>query len=306
MGGRAHNTGMNEAATTADHRRRILAALVHIQQHLDEKPDLDRIAAVAHFSPFHFHRVFRGLVGEGVAEHVRRLRLERAAYRLKYGEQPIVELALEAGFEAHESFTRSFSAHFGVSPSAFRKEHRQVPLPRVASGVHYSPDGETGFSARKGDPSMDISIESFPARRVVFVRHTGPYDQVGAAWMKLFTWAGMRGLLNGPFEHFGLCHDDPDVTPPDKIRYDACIAVSQPVEAAGDVGVQEIPAGQFATAVHIGPYSGFGAVYAEICGPWAASAGRSLGPPPSMEFYLNDPRTTPPEQLRTKICIRLA
>jgi len=296
---------MSESPTTLDHRRRILAALVFIQQHLDEKPDLDRIAAVAHFSPFHFHRVFRGLVGEGVAEHVRRLRLERAAFRLKTSGEPVLRIALEAGFEAHESFSRAFAAHFGVSPTAFRREHRHAPPPAVASGVHYAPDAAADFVPFTGDPAVNVTVESFPAKRVAFVRHTGPYDQVGSAWMKLFSWAGMRGLLSGPPEYFALCHDDPDVTPPDKLRYDACLVVHRPVEPDGEVGVQDLPAGEFATAIHVGPYSGLGATYAQICGPWAASAGRTLGPPPSMEIYLNDPRSTPPAKLRTKVCMRL-
>ena len=60
-------------------RKRILRVLVHIQTHLDENLALDDLARVAHFSPFHFHRVFRGMMGESVKEHVRRLRLERAA-----------------------------------------------------------------------------------------------------------------------------------------------------------------------------------------------------------------------------------
>jgi len=62
------------------------------------------------------HRIFRGVVGETVAEHIRRLRLERAAQRLKSGERPVTEIAFEAGYEAHEAFTRAFRARFGASP----------------------------------------------------------------------------------------------------------------------------------------------------------------------------------------------
>ncbi len=57
-------------------------------------------------SPFHFHRVFRAVTGEGVAEHRRRLSLEQAATRLRTTNRPFLEIALEAGYEAHESFTR--------------------------------------------------------------------------------------------------------------------------------------------------------------------------------------------------------
>ena len=65
--------------TEASYRERILRVRLHIEAHLDESISLEELAAVACFSPYHFHRIFRALVGESVMEHVRRLRLERAA-----------------------------------------------------------------------------------------------------------------------------------------------------------------------------------------------------------------------------------
>ncbi|HRX85905.1 MAG TPA: AraC family transcriptional regulator, partial [Phycisphaerae bacterium] len=84
-------------ATERDYQQRMLRVLVFIQQHLDEALRLEDLAGVANFSPFHFHRIFRGMVGETVMEHVRRLRLERAAQRLRQGDQPVTRLAFEAG-----------------------------------------------------------------------------------------------------------------------------------------------------------------------------------------------------------------
>ncbi len=76
--------------TRQAYKERILQVLVHIQTHLDHPLPLDELAGLAHFSPYHFHRVFRGMVGEPVKEHVRRLRLERAAHRLRFSDQPII------------------------------------------------------------------------------------------------------------------------------------------------------------------------------------------------------------------------
>ena len=64
--------------TSEDYRARMLRVLVHIQQNLDAPLPLEELASIALFSPFHFHRIFRGLIGESVKEHVRRLRLERS------------------------------------------------------------------------------------------------------------------------------------------------------------------------------------------------------------------------------------
>src|ERR1700690_3530349 len=106
--------------TGESYQERINRVLVHIQQRLEEPLPLDELAGGASFSPWHFHRIFRGMVGESVKEHVRRLRLERAAQRLKSSDRPVVDIALEAGYETHESFTRAFAAMFEAPPSAFR------------------------------------------------------------------------------------------------------------------------------------------------------------------------------------------
>src|SRR5215471_3560234 len=127
--------------TIQDYQSRILKVLVHIQKSLDSPVSLEELAAIASFSPFHFHRVFRGMVGESVKEHVRRLRLERAAHRLRFTGKPVTELAFEAGYETHESFTRAFHTMFGESPTEFRNNHRAVAHGATPSGVHYAVDG---------------------------------------------------------------------------------------------------------------------------------------------------------------------
>src|SRR6058998_1730991 len=130
------------AQTEQSYKERVLRVLVFIQQHLDETIELDDLARVAHFSPWHFHRLFRGMVGESVMEHVRRLRLERAAHRLKFGDQPVTRIAFEAGYETHEAFSRAFRAMFDHSPSEFRDSHHVMPVRSSPSNVHFATDGK--------------------------------------------------------------------------------------------------------------------------------------------------------------------
>jgi len=295
------------AGTLQDYQERVLVVLVHIQQHLDEAISLDALADIACFSPFHFHRVFRGLVGEGVMEHVRRLRLERSAFQLKTTDRPVTRIAFDAGYETHESYTRAFSAMFGQSPSGYRKAHDLIRPPTAPSGVHFDENASAGgFKPVKGDATVDIRIETIPEIRVAFVRHVGPYAEVGAAWQRLCSWAWPKGLLGPQSKMIGLCHDDPDVTPSDKIRYDACITVGPDVKPEGDIGVQVVDGGQFVVATHKGAYANLGKTYAEICGQWAPRNGRQLGPAPSIERYLNNPQMTPEADLLTEVCVRLA
>jgi AraC family transcriptional regulator len=288
-------------STELDYHQRIVRTLVYIQGHLDDALDLEQVASVAAFSSFHFHRVFRGLVGETLKEHVRRLRLERAARNLKQLDEPIIEIALQAGFETHESFTRSFGDMFGISPSAYRTAHK--PAPESASGTHLD-DVSAYHPPDYGDPPA-VEVKELPPMRLVFLRHVGPYTQVGATWGRLMAWAGMRGLLGPSMKLIGIVHDDPDVTPPDKVRYDAAVAVNRPVQPEGEFGVMEIAGGSYAVVTHKGPYDGLGKTYQRVYGGWLPKSGYRLRDVPAFEQYLNSPRDTKPEDLLTLIHVPL-
>jgi AraC family transcriptional regulator len=292
--------------TERTHQERMLAVLVYIQAHLDEALSLDELAEIACFSPYHLHRIFQGMTGETLMAHVRRLRLERAAVRLKHTDMPVTRIAFEAGYETHEAFTRAFRAMFAVPPARFRERHQPLPWPEVPSGVHYGePGGLENFTPQTGGQDMEAEIKTIEPTRVAFVRHVGPYNEVGPTWGTLCAWAGRKGLFGANTRMFGVCHDDPQVTPPDKIRYDACIVVDEKIQPEGEIGVQMVGGGEYASTVHRGPYEGLAKTYAELCGQWVPTQGREVASAPSIEEYKNNPQTTPPEQLLTEVYVPL-
>ena len=93
----------------------------YIREHISEPLDRETLAAVAGFSVPHFHRVFTAHVGESAISYVRRLRLERAARKLRMGAVDITEVALAAGYDTHAAFSKAFKQQFGLSPSEFRQ-----------------------------------------------------------------------------------------------------------------------------------------------------------------------------------------
>ncbi len=283
------------------YKERILGVLVFIQRNLDEEVPLEEYARVAHFSPYHFHRIFRGMVGESLQEHIRRLRLERAAARLKHGDRSVLEIALEAGYETHEAFTRAFKALSGVSPSQFRRD-RATQASLTSGAVHYQ-DGRplTELQLSRGDHSMEVRIEKMKPLHVAFVRHVGPYAQVGEAWERVCMQLGREGRLGAGAKFVGVCYDDPEVTAPEKIRYDACVTVDEDFAPHDDVGVQTLGGGEYVVTTHIGPYNKLNQTYAKLFGQWLPTSGRELRSEPSLEFYLNAPESTDPEELLTDI-----
>jgi AraC family transcriptional regulator len=288
-------------STTQDYYERIVRTLIYIQRHLDDELELENLASVAAFSRYHFHRVFRGLVGESPKEHIRRLRLERAAQKLKQRDGPITEIALEAGFETHESFTRAFGVMFGVSPSGYRAAHQ--PAPQSTSGTHL--DAVSGYHPPDYGEPLPVEVKEMPSMKVVFLRHAGPYSQVGATWGRLMSWAGMRGLLGPQTRMIGIVYDDPDITPADKVRYDAAVVVNRPVQPEGEFGWREIPGGEYAVFTHQGAYENFENTYQRFFGGWLPGSGRELRDAEAFEEYLNSPMNTKAEDLLTRIHVPL-
>ena len=292
-----------KAITFQDYKQRMLRVLVHIQQHLDEALALETLAGLACFSPFHFHRIFKGMVGETLSEHVRRLRLERAAALLKRGARPVTQIALEAGYGSHEAFTRSFHAQFGCSPNQYRTTKRILTAPDVPSGVHYSEMGSpVSFRAvPKDGKAFQVTVLEKAPLRVAFMRHVGPYSKVGAVWERLLPELGKDGLIGGGTMFIGICLDDPDVTPMARIRYDACVSLDTEYVPKGEIGLQTIAGGVYARTTHFGPYDIVGQTYSRLLGHWLPRSGAELRSAPCFESYLNDPNTTEPEDLITDI-----
>jgi AraC family transcriptional regulator len=274
---------------------------------LDRRLSLDELAGQAGFSPYHFHRIFSGMLGESVAGHIRRLRLERAAVRLKTTRLSVIEIAHEAGYGTHESFTRAFRAAFDTSPQGFRRRHRPVLQLAAASDIHFTRTGRPRTPARLittaagDDVAPTVHIHELDSMRVAFVRHVGPYRDVGRAWDRLLTVLGKDGCLGGESRFFGICHDDPDVTRPAAVRYDACANVDASFAAQGDIGVQTIAGGRYATLTHIGPYTRLAASYRRLFGGWLPQSGERLRPLPCLEQYLNSPESTDPADLLVDI-----
>ena len=295
-----------KASTLEDYKRRMLKVLVEIQQRLDGDLRLPELARIACFSPYHFHHIFSGMMGESLKEHVRRLRLERAAIQLKLTRKPIIQIALDAGYETHESFTRAFKAAYGLAPREFRLKKSPALTVPSCSGVHFgNAQSMKNFKARPGSRKTHVKILRRDPVSVAFIRHVGPYNKVASAWDKLLPFLGKGGWLGGDSEFIGICHDDPEVTLARKIRYDACVTIDPTFKPRGEIGSQTIAGGDYAMATHIGPYERLGETYAAVFGQWLPRSGRGLRASPCFEVYLNDPGSTEPEELITDIYVPL-
>lgn len=289
---------------------------------LDQALELDALAREATLSPFHFHRIFRGMLGETPLQMHRRLRLERAAWMLIDGEEPVTKIAFDAGYDTHEAFTRAFRAEFTRSPSQFRIDAPKARAPYTPirlpsrSGVHFDPDPDAQpyIHFPTGESNMDVEIEELPELSVAALRHVGPYHRIGEVFMKLGEIVGRSGLFEkvppdlgpwGPTAMLGMYHDHPENTPEDELRSDAALAVSPDAELPEPLVRLEIPAGRYARYSHIGPYEGLPEAWSRLMGEWLPNSGECPRDAASLEVYRNDPSTTKPEELHTDLYVAL-
>jgi AraC family transcriptional regulator len=236
---------------------RIMPALIHIQAHLDQDLSLDLLADEARLSKHHFHKLFHKVTGETPKSYVDRLRLERAALHLRIRRATVLEIALECGYQNHETFTRAFRTHFAMTPRDFRRQwpHLRTDLAqeRVQRPPHEQHQGKLSTTR----------IVNLARMIVAFIRHLGPYEQVTRDnFQRLTTWARKRGIV-GATPLLGIAHDAPGITPVDKLHFDCCVQVPEAFAADGEIACQRTPGGEHAITDYVGSWD-LQAAYATI------------------------------------------
>jgi AraC family transcriptional regulator len=278
--------------TIKDHYERINKVLQYVNNHLAENLDLGNLASMSSYSAFHFHRIMRAYLGESLGSYIIRVRLDAAANLLKMTEVPVNDIAFKVGYENAPSFNKAFKKRFGIAPNEFRDDkHAQL----LADGTFINP--------LKND-IMEIipKIKELKDKKVIYVQTIGKYsDTAGFAWEKVCGYAAKNRLFGFGTELIGVSYDDPTVTEPEKCRYEACITVSKDVKPDGEIGVKQINGGKYAIFTVKGPYEMLSPAYQFIFGKWMQENNVALRDVPCYEVYLNDPKKTKPEKIKTEI-----
>ena len=299
---------------------RINRVIDYIDVHLGSRLALEDLAAKACFSRFHFHRIFSALVGETLADYIRRARLERAAMRLtQHPKDTVTDIALDCGFSSPSVFARMFRDWFGVSASDWRRdsgkgrkalrnagqtESKERKADPAGSPYHHRHQPERRKTMKQKDRiACTVEVKELPELLVAYVRHIGPFQQIGQAFGRLMRWAGPRGLLRFlETKSLAVYHDSPDITETDKLRSDACITVPEGTQVEGEVGLLRIPGGKFAVGHFEILADQFGQAWDSLMGEWLPSSGWQPDDRMCYEVYLNDHQQHPQRKFIVDIC----
>lgn len=288
---------MNESLSAA-YRERFSRVCEYIARHLDEPLTLENLSSMACCSPYHFHRQFAAYSGLPLYRYIQWLRLRHASWRLAFNPQDkIIEIALDAGFQNPESFSRAFKTAFGKSPRQFRLTpdwldwHQRVP--KMAS---------------QEQQTMDVSIVDFPQTRVAMLKHRGSPALINDSVATFIAWRKNSGL--SPVyqsQTFCVAWDDPEATPPDAFRCDICGSVSEaiPNNPFGVVN-GEIEGGRYAVCRHRGSLDNISQTVMAMFRDWLPGSGEALRDAPLFFQYYNFVNDVPEHELQTDIYLPLA
>ena len=276
--------------TREEYQKCVNAVVDYINLHLGEEIDLKSLAKISHFSPFYFHRIMKAFLGEPIGTFIVRTRTETAARLLRYTDLPIADIAYRIGYSSSSSLSNVFKQCYGISPLEYRNNKNFVIMkPAII----------------RPELKLKREIKELPVRNVIYIRLFGDYklnDYCGT-WMRLQQFVQEEKLPMGEVMPYCIFHDDPKVTPIEKLLTDVCMVMPAAVTPKGNIGFKQLPAGRYAIFLYKGSYEHLQSVYDTIYGKYIPEMECTFRDEASAERYLNNPYDTAPDELLTEIYI---
>ena len=229
-------------------------------------------------------------MGETLGEYLRRLRLEVAAQRLVAQPRlPVLQVALSVGFGSAEAFARAFKARFGESPSVWRStEHRKRDQAKGKRDQAAALRGTDDGTMKNTSIDLNVKLVDRQPVRVAYLRRVGPYGSgLSEFWIETVApWMATNNLLGRA--RYGISQDDPNITAPEKLRYDAAVEVPEDFTGTGPYMKTVIPGGKYASGRFKGTADQLGSAWESILRDWLPDSGMQLDARPFFEYYPTD------------------
>lgn len=285
-----------------EYYKRINRVIDYIEKNLDKELTLDELAGVSCFSRFHFNRIFSSLIGETLFQFIQRLRLEKAATYLSYEKnRSLLEIAMDCGYSNPASFSKSFKAYHGMSPSQWIQKSNMRQAESNSGKEHKYQLDETNLSNiwryRMDKKSVNVEVLEVAPENVAYIRHIGPYAGDEALFGRLFgqlcQWAGPRGLISDDAKFITIYHDNPEITEEEKLRISVCLCVPEDTTGDGDINIMTIPGGKYSVGHFEIDVSEYGDAWNFLCGEWLPKSGYEPDDRPCFEMMMNNPEDHP-------------
>ncbi|MDF3820887.1 AraC family transcriptional regulator [Leptospira sp. 96542] len=255
-----------------------------VESNLEKDLGLNQIAFFSNYSNWHFHRLFKKSQGENIQSYIRRLKIEKAAYELKISQFPILEIAMEAGYESNEAFTKAFKKQMGLTPTQFRKKFQKHFKVKKDIIKLECPDGLKLF---------EFQIKTIQKFQIVYIRHIGAYSKLPGPIpnsKEVKTLLSVIQKINSvPENHkwVGVSKDDPKISKPNTIRFDLGFTVGSDFMDFSQLGIQTIEGGRHLQIRYRGSYKNLPKIYNFLLEDYLPTTKLKLRNVPPWECYLN-------------------
>lgn len=205
------------------YKHRINCVIDYIEENLDKKLTLNELAKVANFSKYHFHRIFKAVLGETLNNYIKRIKMEKICRQISIQhDKSLTEIAFDMGYNSSSNFSRDIYNYYNISPSEIRviKKYPDIRETKYDSDINIS----------------FVGVDNIPDKQIIYERISNGYNAliISEVFKELYKFVERNHSLS--IEQFiGIGYDDPDYTPPKKCRYDACISVNGKVDLKVDL-----------------------------------------------------------------------
>lgn len=297
--------------TSEEHIKRIRKVLNFIEENLDNELSLEDLAEIGNYSPFHFHRIFRGIIGETSQEYINRNRMEKSAMLLSHHKnKSLEEVFSEVGFKSNSAFSKTFKKYFGVSPSVFRKNTPEkfsniLPMNSnigqkevVFQQYLYNINQMKNFM----ETNAKIEVKELPEMHLASVLSIG-VQNIDNAYNKLISWGISKNLF--PRENvkmISVYHDSFKVTAPNKVRIHACMLLDEPIKTDGEIFPEILPKGRHIVGSYFIGIHEFEKAWQSLF-LWMNENGYQYKRTFPFEIYHNNFKEHPEKKCRVDFCI---
>lgn len=272
--------------TSNIHHQKIQDIIVHINNHLFDSLDTDRLSDMSGLSKYHFRRVFQTVTGENIGIYIQRLRLEHIAHLLVSTDFTLNQILEQTSYQTKFSLAKAFKKHFGIPASQYREK--------------YKPMYDEQHTA------LTPEIWSIQPMEIFCIEVGEKYKdelRYKLIWNRLINYARQYNESKSDYKFVSVSMDDPSITPRKKCRFYLGVTINNKKVHDSQPGVMEIPGGRYAIFRHTGDYSLLHRFYQRIYEEWFPKSKYRPQNTFSFEMYMNHPTSTPETELVTDIYI---
>lgn len=251
--------------------------VIHINQHLFEPLDTDRLAGIAGLSKYHFRHIFKEITGENTGCYIQRLRLEHIAYQLIVTGCTLNQLLSRIDLYTKFSLSKAFKKHFGLSPQEYRMRYK---LPDKTNR-----DLQLIEPAPEIKQVRDMQILYLPVGDAY--KNKMKYKHI---WQELINYTGQLGLNGKKNPYLSVSLDEPLVTETGQCRFYLGVIADKAVSPQGKFGIMTLPDSLYAVFRFKGNYSLLHKLYRNIYLYWLPQSGYIKRQTLSFEIYIRTPK----------------